>query len=300
MTSVSKRASQSLGSSRQRSTAAAKSCGAPGRPSSHANVVSSGAIMPGAAAALDRHVADGHAALHRERPDRRPGVLDDVALRAGDADLADRAEDDVLRADADAERRRRRVMRIVCGIAWVSVWVARTCSTSLVPMPNARAPNAPCVEVWLSPHTIVMPGWVTPSSGPMMWTIPCRAAADGEQRDAELLGVALQGLDLRLRERVGDALLAPDGGDVVVDRREGAVGAADRAAGEPEAVERLRRGDLVDQVEVDEQDRRPVGAGRRGRRGRPTPSGTGSCPSHTPPATRSPCSACRLALTALT
>ncbi len=24
-----------------------------------------------------------------------------------------------------------------------SVWVASTCSTSLVPMPNARAPNAP-------------------------------------------------------------------------------------------------------------------------------------------------------------
>jgi len=27
---------------------------------------------------------------------------------------------------------------------------ASTCSTSLVPMPNARAPNAPCVAVWLS------------------------------------------------------------------------------------------------------------------------------------------------------
>ena len=62
-------------------------------------------------------------------------------------------------------------MTIACG----RVWVARTCSTSLVPMPNARAPNAPWVDVWLSPHTIVIPGWVTPSSGPMMWTIPCRA-----------------------------------------------------------------------------------------------------------------------------
>ena len=28
-----------------------------------------------------------------------------------------------------------------------SVCVAITCSTSLVPMPNAIAPNAPCVEV---------------------------------------------------------------------------------------------------------------------------------------------------------
>ena len=53
--------------------------------------------------------------------------------------------------------------------------MASTCSTSLVPMPNASAPNAPCVAVCESPQTIVMPGWVTPSSGPMMCTIPCRS-----------------------------------------------------------------------------------------------------------------------------
>ena len=41
-------------------------------------------------------------------------------------------------------------------------------------MPNASAPNAPCVEVWLSPQTIVIPGCVTPSSGPITWTIPSR------------------------------------------------------------------------------------------------------------------------------
>ena len=54
-----------------------------------------------------------------------------------------------------------------------SVWVARTCSTSLVPMPNASAPNAPCVEVWESPQTTVMPGWVSPSCGPTTCTMPC-------------------------------------------------------------------------------------------------------------------------------
>jgi len=55
-----------------------------------------------------------------------------------------------------------------------SVWVASTCSTSLVPMPKARAPNAPWVEVWLSPQTMVVPGRVKPCSGPMMWTTPWR------------------------------------------------------------------------------------------------------------------------------
>ena len=55
---------------------------------------------------------------------------------------------------------------------WDRVWVARTCSTSLVPMPNARAPKAPWVAVWLSPHTTVMPGRVSPNSGPTTCTMP--------------------------------------------------------------------------------------------------------------------------------
>ena len=42
-------------------------------------------------------------------------------------------------------------------------------------MPNATAPNAPCVDVWLSPHAIVIPGCVRPSSGPMTWTMPWSA-----------------------------------------------------------------------------------------------------------------------------
>ena len=58
-----------------------------------------------------------------------------------------------------------------------SVWVASTCSTSEVPMPKASAPSAPWVEVWLSPQTMVRPGWVRPCSGPMMWTMPCRGSS---------------------------------------------------------------------------------------------------------------------------
>ena len=40
----------------------------------------------------------------------------------------------------------------------IKVCVARTCSTSDVPIPKANAPKAPCVAVWLSPHTITVPG----------------------------------------------------------------------------------------------------------------------------------------------
>ncbi len=71
---------------------------------------------------------------------------------------------------------------IILGRAWVSVWVASTCSTSEVPMPKAIAPKAPWVEVWLSPHTIVMPGWVSPSCGPTTCTIPCSTSPSGWRR----------------------------------------------------------------------------------------------------------------------
>ncbi len=50
------------------------------------------------------------------------------------------------------------LIAIVLGFASGNVWVANTCSTSLVPIPNARAPKAPCVEVCESPQTIVIPG----------------------------------------------------------------------------------------------------------------------------------------------
>ena len=57
-----------------------------------------------AGAALDRHVADGHAPFHGERLDRFAGIFDDVAGAAGGADLADDGEDDVLGGDAVFQR----------------------------------------------------------------------------------------------------------------------------------------------------------------------------------------------------
>ncbi len=71
---------------------------------------------------------------------------------------------------------------IVRGRTCGSVCVARTCSTSLVPMPKASAPNAPWVEVCESPQTIVMPGWVRPSCGPITCTMPCCASPSGCRR----------------------------------------------------------------------------------------------------------------------
>ena len=54
------------------------------------------------------------ATLHRERADRVAGILDDVTGRAAHADAADRAQDDVLRCDAERQVAPVR-MRIVFG-----------------------------------------------------------------------------------------------------------------------------------------------------------------------------------------
>ena len=63
---------------------------------------------PGACARLDRHVADRHAAFHRQRADGRAAVLDDRPDAAGRAETVDDREDDVLGGDARRRARRRR------------------------------------------------------------------------------------------------------------------------------------------------------------------------------------------------
>jgi hypothetical protein len=63
-------------------------------------------------------------------------------------------------------------MRIIDGRRCTRLCVARTWASSLVPIPKPSAPNPPLVQVWLSPHTTVVPGSVSPSSGPMTWTMP--------------------------------------------------------------------------------------------------------------------------------
>ena len=71
------------------------------------------------------------------------------------------------------------------------------------------------------------------------------------QAYAELRGVLAQRLDLGPRDRVGDGLVDVQRRDVVVLGGERQVGSAYGPAGEAQPVEGLRRGDLVDEVEVD-------------------------------------------------
>ena len=54
----------------------------------------------GARAAFNRHVADRHAAFHGEAANRLAAEFDHMAVAAGDADLADDGQNDVLGGDA--------------------------------------------------------------------------------------------------------------------------------------------------------------------------------------------------------
>ena len=71
-----------------------------------------------------------------------------------------------------------------------------------VPMPKRqRREGAVGARVAESPQTTVMPGSVAPCSGPMTWTMPCRAVEEREVRlGPELADVGVERLDLQVRE----------------------------------------------------------------------------------------------------
>ena len=121
-------------------------------------------------------------------------------------------------------------------------------------MPNAIAPKAPWVRgVGVAAHD----GHAGLGEAELRADDVDDALLDVAERvqpDAELGGVLAQRLDLGARHRVGDRLVPVERRDVVVLGGQGQVRAADRAAGQAQAVEGLRAGHLVDEVEVDEEE----------------------------------------------
>ncbi len=193
-----------------------------------------------------------------ERADRRAGELDRVAGAAGGADRADDRQHDVLGRAAARQACPSTLTSMFFALRASSVCVASTCSTSLVPMPCASAPNAPWVEVCESPQTTVMPGSVAPCSGPITWTMPWRRSFILNWVMPHLSQLASSVSTCSLRDRVGDAVRAVGGRHVVVADREVGGDAPDLAPGLLEAVEGLRAGHLVDEVAVDVEQRGAV------------------------------------------
>ena len=109
------------------------------------------------------------------------------------------------------------------------------------------------------------------------------------QPDAELRAVLAQRLQLGARDRVGDRLVDVEGRGVVVLGGDGEVGTAHLAAGLAEAVERLRAGHLVQQVQIDEEE---VGLALRAPDDMVVPDLLRECPSHRFPSGRPQCRPC--------
>ena len=157
----------------------------------------------GACARLDAHVADRHAAFHAQRADREPAysITYPVAPSVPMRPMMPRSH--VLRGhavgqlafDGDAESLG---LRLRQALRCHHVLDFRGAD------PKASAPKAPCVEVCESPQTIVMPGLVNPSSGPMTWTMPWFGDCDVIKLDAEVGAVLAQRVDLLGRDRVFD------------------------------------------------------------------------------------------------
>ena len=84
---------------------------------------------------------------------------------------------------------------------------------------------------------------------------PLVGVAKVEQANPELPAIRPERVDLLLRDRVGDREAAIGGGDVVIGRRERCLGASHAATGDPQPLEGLGTGDLVNEVPIDVDQR---------------------------------------------
>ncbi len=192
-----------------------------------------------ARAGLDRHVRDGHAAVHRERADGLARVLDDVARRAVGADLADQPEDQVLRDDAARGHALEADEQL--GRPPVGQRLGREHLLDLARADAEREGTERAVRRGVrvaadDRHA----GLRDPELGADHVHDALAAMSPAVAADAELRAVAVERLELELRELVADRLGERGRRHVVIGRRERAVGAADRAPRHPQPVEGLR------------------------------------------------------------
>ena len=190
-----------------------------------------------------------------KRADRLAGVLDAVAGAAVGGDLADQVEDQVLGGHAAAQPAvDADLQRLGLGTAAASAWPARA-RLRWCRCRRPSAPNAPCVAVWLSPQTMVMPGCVSPIRARSRARFPAWRSSRSYRRmpNSRQLSRSVSICCLEMGSGIGKRAIG--GGHVVVGGGHGPLWPAHLAAGQPQPLERLGTGHLVDQLQIDVQDR---------------------------------------------
>ena len=229
-------------------------CGRPALEIGERHVV--GRDHPRARAGLDRHVAHRHAAVHRERLDRRPGVLEHVTLAARDAQLPDRGQHEVLR------RQPERQVALEAHLHRLRQHLLQGLRREHMLDLGGADPERERTECAVGRRMAVTaddrhPGLRDTDLGTDHVDDSLAPAAGREERHAERLAVRAKRVELRARERVGDR--AVERGDVVIHRRERQVGTAHWTPGQPQRLEGLRARHLVHEMQVDVEQRRRVG-----------------------------------------
>ena len=209
----------------------------------------------GAGAGFDGHVADGHAFFHRQGADGRAGVFKHAAGAAADADFGTEGEDDVLGRDAGFQRA---FDANFVGLRLLLEQRLRSQHHLDFRRPDAereRAKRAVGGGVGIATddgharlsEAVFRSNDVNDTLVPVLET---------EVGDAEFLGVLFELGNLGGGDGIDDGQAPRRGGGGVIDGAERQVRTADLDAPLAEAAEGLGRGDFVDQMQVDEEQRR--------------------------------------------
>src|SRR6266550_894583 len=206
---------------------------------------------PRLGAPLDRHVADGHAAFHRKAPDGRPAVLDEVTLAGRRAGPADQTKDDVLGRDPERQLTGDVDREVALPLLRKALGGQHDLDLRGAD-PEREGPEGAVGGRMGVAADDQHAGLGQPELRPDDVDDALAPAADLVEGDPRLPAVLGQDLHLLAGELVGRPHAAPRG-DVVVHGRDGEVRPPDLASGQAQPFEGLGRGDLVNEVEIDEQ-----------------------------------------------
>ena len=208
-----------------------------------------------ARAGLDAHVAQGHAAFHGERANRRTRILDHAAAGAVGSDVADDAQRNIFRRHCRAELAVHRDAegfgaRLRQALGGQNVLHFRSADAE-----GQRAESAMGAGVAVAAND----GHARLGNAELRadhMHDPLFGRLNIVEWNAELGAVGAQGIHLFGRDRIFDDEPVGRGGDVMVHRGDRPVRAAHGSSRQAKPFKRLRRSDFMQQMQIDIQQRR--------------------------------------------